>query len=119
MKDRLLKLINKILQNKNLKDFKLINIEGRGNYKEIEYHIRFNFLYHDKKKFCIVSRYVNLDNFSDDEIMGALIHEISHFYSPPASPKERFFNLFFEVYVQRKRQEKIKASRFLPKLKIK
>jgi len=117
MEKRLSELMTKILRNKNLNMFKLESIDGRGNYKEVEYHIRFNLLSPDKKKFCVISRYLDLDNFSDDEIIGALVHEISHFYSPPAKPEEKLFGLFFEVYSQRKRQEKIKGSRYLSKLK--
>jgi hypothetical protein len=117
MKERLLELINKILQNEKLKGFKLLNVEGLGNYKEVEYHVRFNLLSPNKKNFCVVTRYLDLDNFSDEELIGALTHEIAHFYSPPSSLKQRLFVLFSEVYLQRKQQEKIKGSRFLGKLK--
>jgi hypothetical protein len=116
MKERILELMNKILEKVPQEKFQLIGIEDSGNLNEIQYRIKIKLKYDNKENFCILFLKGSLDELNDDEVMGALVHELSHFFSPKSTLSERKFMLLSELIRQTEIHKNIRGSRFLQKL---
>lgn len=116
MKERLLELINKILEKISQEKFRLIGIEDSGTLNEIQYRIKIKIKYNNKEDFCILFLKGNLDELDDDEAIGALVHELSHFFSPKSTLSERKFMYLSELIRQTEIHKNIRGSRFLSKL---
>ncbi|MEN7982107.1 MAG: hypothetical protein ABFQ65_01525 [Nanoarchaeota archaeon] len=117
MKKRLSTLMNKILNKvSSEKKFEIVDVSGSGHLNEIQYRARINLISSNNEKFCILFLEGDLDELTDEEITGSLVHELAHFFSPKSTIEQRKFMLLVEISRQIEIHKKIIGSRFLPKL---